>query len=319
MTQSSDDGAAYRCAPSDVDALRERLGPVGVWTNCLTLESADSGRSAARAIEELGYGALWMGEIPQGKEAFTHSAMMLAATDRLVVATGIANIWVRDATAAATAANALAEGFPGRFLLGLGVSHAPLVHPRGHDYGRPYEAMCDYLDALDAAAYDAPLPSAPARVLAALRRKMLELSRDRAHGAHPYFVTPEHTAMARAVLGGVPLLAPEQAVVLETDPEVARRIARHYMSFYLTLPNYLNSLREFGWGDDDFADGGRDALIDAIVAWGDRDRITARVMAHLEAGADHVCVQPLADTNAALVRDLGDLAPALLGAARARR
>lgn len=298
----------------DVDPaeVKRRIGPIGVWTGVLGGQSAEFGRTVAAEVEQLGYGALWVGETARYKEALVHSAILLGATRRLVVATGIANIWVRDATAAANGANALAEAYDGRFLLGLGVSHAPLVSSRGHDYGRPLAAMRSYLDAMDETEYAAPLPQRAPRVLAALRPGMLELAARRSAGAHPYFVTPEHTARAREILGPEPVLAPEQAVVLDTDPESAREKARRYTSWYLTLPNYVNNLRELGWAEEDLSGAGSDALVDALVPWGDPETVAERVRAHHAAGADHVCVQPLVDGPEELLPQLRTLAPLLL-------
>src|SRR6185436_1879566 len=194
------------------------------------------------------------------------------------VATGIANIWVRDATAMAAAQKTLAEAYPSRFLLGMGVSHAPLVGMRGHVYGKPLTAMRRYLDAMDAAPFLALGPSTPPpRAIAALAPGMLELAAERTWGSHTYFVPPEHTAYARTVLGPSALLAPEQAVVLERDASTARAIARGYMAMYLALPNYVNTLKRLGYGDDDVANGGSNRLVDAIVAWGDADAIARRV------------------------------------------
>jgi probable F420-dependent oxidoreductase len=299
--------------PADRDRLRERLGPVGAWLTLLGLRSAGEERAAAAELERLGYPALWFGETPVNKEAFVHAGILLAATERMAIATGIASIYARDAAAANAAANALAEAHDDRFVLGLGVSHAPAVAQRGHDYGRPVTEMRRYLDALDASDYRAPAPAHPAPVvLAALRRRMLELARDRTHGAHPYLVTPAHTARARETLGRGPVLAPEQGVVLETDPGRARAIAREHLTAYLRLPNYTNSWREDGFGEDDFADGGSDRLVDALIAWGDADAIAARVREHHQAGADHVCIQPvIRDLDRALA-ELRELAPALL-------
>jgi probable F420-dependent oxidoreductase len=293
--------------------VKRRIGRVGVWTFALGRESASFERAAAAELEDLGFGALWVGELHQTKEALSHSTLLLDGSRRLVVATGIANIWARDATAACNGANTLAEASGGRFLLGLGVSHAPLVKPRGVEYRSPVETMRSYLDAMDTVEQDFPVPEAPPRVLAALRRRMLELAAQRSHGAHSYFVPPEHTARARAVLGPDPVLAPEQAVVLDTDATRARRTARGYMAFYLGLPNYLNNLRELGFSDADFADGGSDALVDAIVPWGDAQTIAERVRSHHDAGADHVCVQPVTDTAAEQLEQLRVLAPALTG------
>jgi probable F420-dependent oxidoreductase len=198
-------------------------------------------------------------------------------------------------------------------VLGIGVSHAPAVAQRGHAYGKPVTAMRAYLDAIAETRYLAPAPDPlPPLVIAALRRRMLELGRDRAHGVHPYLVTPAHTARARAVLGPGPVLAPEQGVVLETDPAKARAVAREHLTNYLTLPNYTNSWREDGFGDADFADGGSDRLVDALIAWGDAGAIAERVRAHHDAGADHVCIQPVIRDLDGAMSELEALAPVLL-------
>lgn len=291
------------------------IGRVGLWTFQLDLQPAARAQAAAAEIEALGYGAIWIPEA-FGREAFTNAAILLAGTRRIVVATGIANIWGRDAMTMASAQKTLAEAYPERFLLGLGVSHAPLVAGlRGHDYAKPYSFMSNYLDAMDRAPFLAAGPTTePRRVIGALHPKMLQLAAARTWGAHPYFVTPEHTAWARGILGAGPLLAPEQAVVLETDPAVARQIARAHMGTYLGLPNYARNLNRLGFGDADLANGGSDRLVDAIVAWGDVDAIVARVRAHHDAGADHVCVQVLdPDPRGLPMAQWRMLAPALLG------
>ena len=298
---------------ADGAAAREQVGRVGVWLGGLGRTPWPEARDAARRIEELGYGALWLSETPTGREPLAHSALLLGATERIPVATGIASIWSRDALAARNGALALGEAFPGRFTLGLGVSHAPAVKMRGQEYNKPLTAMKGYLDALDAVAYDGAAPSAPVPlVLAALRPKMLELSRDRTSGAHPYFVPVEHTRIARERLGDGPLLAPEVSIVVDDDPAVARERARSFMKLYLQLPNYTNNLRDLGWGDADLDGGGSDALVDAIVGWGTVEDVAARVKAHLDAGADHVCVQPVGAPIATAVSELEQLAPALL-------
>jgi len=297
--------------------LRERLGAVGVWLGPIAVAPWREEREALARIEQLGYGAVWFGEIPGNREALSHAAMLLAASERITVATGIANIWARDAMAAINGAEALNEAYGGRFLLGLGVSHAPAVEVRGHEYGKPVTSMGRYLDAIEANPYYGPAPASPSPVvLAALRPRMLELARDRSAGAHPYFVPTSHTPVARAILGPGPLLAPEQAVLLDSDPVRARELARRHMAIYLTLPNYVNNLRELGFGDGDFADGGSDELVDAIVAWGDVDAIAQRVSEHLAAGADHVAVQVCANNAADALATLERLAPALLALAR---
>ena len=288
------------------------LGRVGIWTFAFELQPAARVREAAAEIEGLGYGAIWIPEA-LGREALSHAAVLLAATRRIPVATGIANIWARDAMAMAAGQKTLAEAWPGRFLLGIGVSHAPIVGMRGHGYDRPLTFMRQYLDAMDAAIYNAPPPAAAPRVIGALAPKMLALAAERTEGAHPYYVPPEHTRRARAALGPGKLLAPEQAVVLERDATVARGVARRHMQMYLQLPNYVNNLRRLGFGDDDLQRGGSDRLVDAIVAWGDVGAVVDRVRAHHEAGADHVCIQVLPREATALpVPEWQTLAAALL-------
>jgi probable F420-dependent oxidoreductase len=280
-------------------ALRDRIGRVGVWLGSIALEPAGQEHSAVARIEQLGYGAAWFGEGPANREALSHAALLLEASERLVIATGIANIWARDAAAAINGANTLNEAFDGRFVLGLGVSHAPIVNSRGHDYAKP--------------TYGAPAPKHRSPlVLAALGPKMLELARERTAGAHPYFVPPAHTTKAREILGPGPLLAPEQVVVLETDAARARDLGRRHMASYLALPNYVNNLRALGYQDGDFADRGSDRLVDAIVAWGNQEAIAGRVREHLEAGADHVAIQAYAEDAPAALAQLERLAPVLL-------
>lgn len=289
------------------------LGRVGLWTFQLDLQPAPVAREAAAELEALGYPALWLPEAV-GRDPFVNSALLLEATKGLTVATGIASVWARDAQAMASGQLTLCEAYPGRFLLGIGVSHQPMVDfVRGHHYEKPLTKMRGYLDQMDKVLYMAPRPEEePRRVLAALGPKMLELAAAKALGAHPYFVPVEHTAAAREILGDGPMLCPEQAVVLATDPVEARAAARQHMATYLGLPNYTNNLRRLGWGDDDLAGGGTDKLVDAIVAWGDEDAIVARVQAHLDAGADHVCVQVLDSDAAALpMPQWRALAPAL--------
>ncbi|HLY36901.1 MAG TPA: LLM class F420-dependent oxidoreductase [Candidatus Binatia bacterium] len=269
------------------------LGRVGLW-HFLDVFPAATACTAAREIEQLGFKALWIPEA-LGREVFTHAGLLLGATERLIVATGIANVWARDAMAMAAAQKTLAEAYPGRFLLGMGVSHAPLVAGmRGHDYKRPLTYLRGYLDAMDSAPYMAAPPAEPPpRVLASLHPRSLELARERAWGSHPYLVPPEHTARARRVLGAGKLLAPEQMVCLERDASTARAIARQALQVYLGLPNYVRNLLALGFTAADVANGGSDRLVDAIVAWGDIDTIAARVKAHHDAGADHVCLQVL--------------------------
>jgi probable F420-dependent oxidoreductase len=286
------------------------LGRVGIWTGVLDAVPSTEARRLAGVIEGAGFRTLWIPETI-GRDPFVTATLLLSATSTLRVATGIANIYARDAVTMANTQRSLEEAFPGRFLLGLGVSHHHLVEGvRHHDYSKPYSTMVQYLDDMDRALFMAVGPQErPPTVLAALGPKMLALAADRASGAHPYFVTVEHTAIAREALGPDRLLAPEQMVVLENDPARAREQARGGMAIYLRAPNYLNNLRRLGFTDDDFADGGSDRLVDAIVAWGTIDDVLARVDAHHDAGADHVCVQVLG-TNLLEVpeqawRDLG--------------
>jgi probable F420-dependent oxidoreductase len=270
-----------------------RLGRLGIWASLDGMPAAAT-LDFARRVEGWGYQALWMPE-SRGRNVLVHAAFLLAGTTRLAVATGIANIYARDPMAMASAQRGLAEQSAGRFLLGVGVSHVPLVAGiRGHAYGKPVATMRAYLQAMKAAPYTAPQPGkAPHTVLAALGPRMLALSAELADGAHPYNTPPEHTAEARRILGPDKLLCPEQMVLLETDPARARRAARLALAPYLRLENYVNNFRRCGFGDDDVAGDGSDRLIDAIIAWGDEAAIRARIQAHWDAGADHVCIQSI--------------------------
>jgi probable F420-dependent oxidoreductase len=276
------------------------IGKLGVWAMTETLTAVEAA-AFARRVEQWGYGALWIPEAV-GRNALVHASWLLANTQSLVIATGIANIYARDAQAMAAAQRTLAEQSGNRFLLGIGVSHAPLVEKlRGHVYAKPVETMRNYLDAMGRATYISPPPSErPPTVLAALGPKMLELSRDRADGAHPYLTTPKHTAEARALLGPGKWLCPEQKVMLETDPVKARRVGRGFVSRYLTLPNYRNNLLRLGYTEADVSNGGSDRLVDAIIAWGDEAAIRARIQEHWDAGADHVCIQAMASVEGEL-------------------
>ncbi len=268
------------------------LGRVGLWTAALDARDVPAAREQVAELDAQGWGALWFGEA-YGREAFTAAQLYLAASTRLVVGTGIANIYGRDAVAANAAARTLQAAFPDRFVLGLGVSHAPLVERmRGHSYGKPVAAMREYLDAMDAAPYAAAGGVAPPRVLAALGPRMLELARDRAQGAHPYLVTPEHTAGAREILGDGPILAVEQSVVLEEDEEQWRARAHWHLEIYTGLPNYRTSWERLGFTPEDFVRGGSERLKGALVTRG-LDATVARVREHLAAGASHVCLQVL--------------------------
>jgi probable F420-dependent oxidoreductase len=288
------------------------LGPIGVWTSTLDLVPSAQSTEHVTELEELGYGAIWVPEAVS-REAFTNASLLLRGGTDIAIATGIASIWMRDPMSAAAAHKTLSEAYPGRFLLGLGVSHAPMVEGfLGRAYDKPYSAMDNYLTKMDNALFVGAEPTvAPARALAALRPRMLQLAAARTEGAHSYFVPPEHTAFARETLGDGPLLAVELAVVLEGDADEARTIARNHTALYTTLPNYTGNLRSFGFGDDDFANAGSDRLVDAIVAWGDVDTVAERVKAHRDAGADHVCLQVIQADHAPPVDAWRELAAIL--------
>jgi probable F420-dependent oxidoreductase len=266
------------------------LGDVGLWVSSRLL--ADDAGGITAKLEELGYGALWLGGANPDLELVSR---LLQASERLVVVTGIVSIWTESPAKLASNVDRVAKQHPDRFLLGLGVSHAAPVEQAGHRYERPHEKMVAYLDRLDEAS--PPVPK-ERRVLAALGPRMLRLAAGRAAGAHPYLVTAEHTRRARAILGPEPLLAPEQMVVLETDPHRAREIGRATLVRYLQLPNYTNNLRRLGYTEEDLAGGGSDALVDALVGWGTPEDIEARIREHHDAGADHVSVQVLTAPDA---------------------
>ena len=272
--------------------LAARLGSVGIWNFALQRMAARDEIDAARQFEGLNIPALWIPESLGSKDVLAHSALLLGRTERITLAPGIANIHARDPMAMANGARALGEAYPGRFVLGIGVSHAPSVATRGGSYANPLEQMRAYLDAMDAATYGAPLPDPPVPlVLAALGPRMLELAAERADGAHPYFVPVEHTPIARRHLGPDACLATEVTAVLTTDRSAGLAIARAFARHYLVLPNYANNLRRLGWTDADIQNDGSDRLIEAVVTIGDVDAIVRRVNDHLDAGADHVCVQ----------------------------
>ena len=274
-----------------------KLGKLGVWAGLDGMTAADA-LAFAQRLEKRGYAALWTPE-SRGRNVLVNAAWLLAGTSSLVIATGIANIYARDAMAAASAQRGLNEQSGNRFLLGLGVSHKPLVSTlRGHAYGKPVATMRGYLEAMRAAPYQAPLPSAtPRTVLAALGPKMLALAAEMTDGAHPYCVTPEHTAEARRILGPGKLLCPEVMVLLETDPAKARAAARTALSTYIQLENYANNWRRLGFTDDDLAGGGSDRFVDANIAWGDEGAIRKRLQLFWDAGADHVCIQSIHPTG----------------------
>jgi probable F420-dependent oxidoreductase len=282
------------------------LGRYGVWWSGSWHDAENPDFNVAGELESLGYGTLWSsggfetGLAPRFGE-------LLAATESATVASGIASIWTTTPEDVAGEVVDLEDGYDGRFLFGIGASHHVIVS----DYARPYSRMVEYLDGLDALERTVLREQ---RVLAALGPRMLELAKDRAAGAHPYFVPVEHTAFAREALGPGPVLATEVAVVLGTDRTDALALARQYASIYLPLPNYANNLRRFGYTDDDIEGGGSDRLIEAVIPWGDAETIAGRVRAHLDAGADHVCIQVVADFQTFPLAQYRDLAPALFDA-----
>jgi probable F420-dependent oxidoreductase len=271
--------------------MTTEIGRLGVWASLDGLSAPDAAAFAQR-LEAWGYSALWIPEAV-GRDPFSLIGYLAAKTESLVFATGIANIYARDPMTMKSVHKALGELAPGRFVLGLGVSHEHLVkRVRGHDYTKPLSTMRSYLDSMEAALYMGAQPAEEAPiVLAALRDKMLGLAASRTRGAHPYLVPPAHTVRAREVMGPDAWLCPEQMVLLETDPEKARAVARANLKVYIGLPNYQNNIKQFGFTDEDFADGGSDHLVDEIIAWGDESTIRARIQAHWDAGADHVCIQ----------------------------
>jgi len=276
------------------------LGRIGLWSGSLDGVPGSQVRDVVQEIEALGFGTYWYPETV-GREAFVNATMILSSSTKLKAATGIASIAARTAMAMQAGWKALSEAYPERFILGMGVSHGHMVTKlHKSPYEKPYSTMVEYLDNMDSVPYFGVAPTGPLyRVLAALGPKMLELSRDRTMGAHPYFTTPAHTAEARAILGPDKLLAPEQMVIFETDSARARETARKNMSVYTRLPNYANNLMRLGFSADEIKEQS-DRLVDEIVCWGTLDKIAARIGEHHDAGADHVCVQVLMHEGAAL-------------------
>jgi probable F420-dependent oxidoreductase len=290
-----------------------KLTGVGIWNAALGFHDPGEVADAAAELEDLGYTSLW---IPaNGPDSFVKVEHLLVATSHIVVATGILNLWVVTPEETAETHARLQEQYGTRFLLGIGVSHPGLVESLVENgrYTKPLRAMASFLDGLDAA----PVPVAQEdRVLAALGPRMLELAGRRAGGAHPYNVTPDHTASARQALGPSRLLVPEQAVAFTNDAEEARSFGRAFLEHYLERPNYANSLRRLGFTEDDLAGGGSDRLVDALVAHGSEEQIAARLREHRDAGADSVCVQVVSGGDMGGMVDLHrdvwrTLAPAL--------
>jgi probable F420-dependent oxidoreductase len=260
-----------------------QLGRIGIWSSYRPFGIERAGE-AAKLAEQLGYATWWVGASPHLPDI----RPVLEATSVLVAATGILNVWISDAAETAAADAALRAEFPGRFMLGIGIGHPEATS----DYRRPLTTMRAFLDGLDASPTPPPVED---RCLAALRPKMVELAAERAAGAHTYFVPVEHTRSARERLGSGKLVAPELACVVDTDPVRAKAVARDYAKMYLALRNYTQNLLGSGFGEADIADGGSDRLIDAIIPQGSAEQIAEVVRAHLDAGADHVCLQPLGE------------------------
>lgn len=275
--------------------MRVELGRLGVW-----IHQSKASPTLARELEQLGFGTIWVGGSPEGNLAVVES--LLRATERAAVATGIVNIWTAPARTVAASHLRVTGSFPRRLLLGIGVGHPERVS----DYRRPYTALVEYLDILDAEGV--PIDE---RILAALGPKVLRLAADRSVGAHPYLTTPEHTRQARALLGPQAVIAPEHKVVLDADAGRARALARPVIEPYLGLRNYVANLRRLHWSEDDLADGGSDALIDALVAHGSAEQVAGQLTRHLDAGADHVAIQLLTEPDTDPAPGYRDLARAL--------
>ncbi len=273
-----------------------QLGRYGIWSGELRSADAGAAAQAAAELEELGFGALWLPG--RGAGVFERVDALLAATQRVPVATGIVSVWQHDAAEVAAGFTRLEETHPGRFLLGIGVSHAPMVdRDEPGRYRRPLERLSRFLDELDAAPIPVPVGR---RVLASLRPRSLALAASRSAGSHPYLTPVAHTRWARGLIGEGRLLAPEQGVVLDLDPVRGRRLAREFLTRYLQLPNYVNNLRSLGYTGEDFQDGGSDRLVDEVMVVGDAGRALERAQAHLDAGADHVCFQVIQEHGAGL-------------------
>lgn len=287
------------------------IGTYGIWTNVFDQHPTSVVREGVAALDRMGWGAVWRPEAT-GRDPLVSAAIYLDAADRIAVATGIAQTYARHPLTMSAGIKTLDEAHPGRFLLGLGVSHAAQIEGiRGLDYSTPLTDMSRYLDAMDEAPFTALAASdRPPRILAALGPKMLALSAEKADGAHPYFTTPEHTETARAIIGPDKYLAPEQMCVVESDPATARAIARQHMARYLQMPNYTNNLQRLGFEAAEIADMS-DRLVDGIVVWGSVETIVERVQEHLDAGADHVCIQTLREGTELPIDDWQALANAL--------
>jgi probable F420-dependent oxidoreductase len=285
-------------------------GRLGIFSGSLAAQPAAVQREVALEIENLGYGTLWYGE-SMAREAFAQAAIFLSVTSSLVVASGIANIWARDPMAMAAGGRATAEAWPTRFILGLGVSHAPAVAARGHDYARPVSAMRDYLDRMDQAVWRGPEAPLPSIVLAALGPRMVALAAERTAGAYPYFTTAKHIRLVREQLGPDAFLAADLPVVLAANRAEARAIGDVHTNVYLHTENYRKNLLRLGWTPDQLEPPGSDDLFDAIVAWGDVAAVQERINGLLNAGADQVVLNLITrDRSVPYVPELKALASA---------
>lgn len=284
-------------------------GRFGVFAGPLNGQPSSIQRGFARQMEQFGYGTLWVGE-GLAQEAFGRAAVLLAGTEKLVVATGIANIWARDAAAMANGGRTLAEAFPHRFILGIGVSHAPVVRARGHDYDRPFSAMRDYLTAMTSVTWRGPEAEMPPIVLAALGPRMVGLAAERTAGAYPYFTTTDHVREVRSILGDEPFLAADLPVVLADNLRAARTIGDRHLAYYLRSENYRKNLARLGWSDSDLEPPGSAKLFEEIVAWGSPAQIYDRVAERFEAGADQIVFNLISsDSSVPPLTELEKLAP----------
>ena len=289
------------------------VGTVGVFSGRLQRRPTTAALELVNEWEELGYGSVWISESATAKNVLTFSAVLLGGSRRIAVASAIAVIWNRDPAAMMNAARTLADAYPERFVLGMGVAHRATARARGHRYERPLQAMREYLEAMDDARYDGYEPEYPAlRVLAALGPRMTELAAEMTDGVHPFLSNPDHTATTRALVGADSLVGVEQAVVLSSDAEQARTAARENLERFLKWPNYRRHLHRLGFEESDLQDGGTDGVVDAVYAWGDEATIARRVSEHLAAGADNVSLQAIPVGDLGEAETLRRLAPAVL-------
>jgi probable F420-dependent oxidoreductase len=310
---SDDRGAGKMSETSSPRVTAARVGSIGVWSGRLHRRPIAEAKDMVSMWEQLGYGAVWIPEPPTGRDVLSFAAVVLGNTTKIVVATGIAVIWNRDPTAMVNSGRTLEEAFPGRFVLGVGVSHRDSVDGRGGNYERPLKAMREYLHSMREAPFSGYPPGRPAPVVvAALGPRMTELAGELADGVHPFLSTPQHTAASRNTLGAGPIIAVEQAVILSQSAEEARSVARANLTRYLTWVNYRRHLTRIGFTENDFESGGSDHLIDGLYAWGDEVDIERRVTEHLDAGADHVCMQVVPISGSGESETLKRLASALL-------